>query len=69
MEVVPGALAAGADGQKWPAVMAALQKGLVSDGEVTLVLERPLEEQQLGQLQRPGMQREQQQQQQQGRKL
>ncbi|GAB4813742.1 hypothetical protein N2152v2_000788 [Parachlorella kessleri] len=60
----------GADGQKWPAVMAALQKGLVSDGEVTLVLERPVEAQQLGQLQRPGMQQEQQQQRgQQGRKV
>lgn len=32
----------GADGQRWKAVMEALQKGLVADGEVTLVLERPL---------------------------
>lgn len=32
----------GADGQTWPQVIAALQKGLVSDGPVTLVLERRL---------------------------
>jgi hypothetical protein len=37
--------AAGADGQKWPAVIAALQKGLVSDGDVTLVLERSVQQQ------------------------
>lgn len=30
----------GADLQKWPNVAAALQRGLVSDGPVTLVLER-----------------------------
>lgn len=30
----------GADGQRWPQVIAALQKGLVADGPVTLVLER-----------------------------
>lgn len=32
----------GADGQRWPAVAAALKKGLVADGDVTLVLERRL---------------------------
>jgi len=32
----------GADGQGWPQVAAALQKGLVADGPVTLVLERRL---------------------------
>ncbi|PRW44349.1 thioredoxin-disulfide reductase [Chlorella sorokiniana] len=32
----------GADGQSWPQVIAALQKGLVADGPVTLVLERRL---------------------------
>jgi hypothetical protein len=30
----------GADGQRWPNVAAALQKGLAADGNVTLVLER-----------------------------
>lgn len=30
----------GADREKWPAVATALQRGLVADGEVTLVLER-----------------------------
>ncbi len=30
----------GADGETWPAVMGALRKGDVSDGPVTLVLER-----------------------------
>lgn len=34
----------GADGQKWPHVAAALQRGLVADGFVTLVLERRLED-------------------------
>jgi len=34
----------GADGQKWPHVAAALQRGLVADGDVTLVLERHIEE-------------------------
>lgn len=33
----------GADGQTWPQVVAALKKGLVSDGTVTLVLERRLQ--------------------------
>ena len=33
----------GADGQTWPAVVAALKKGLVADGPVTLVLERRLQ--------------------------
>lgn len=31
----------GADGQKWPQVMTALKRGYKSDGEVTLVMERP----------------------------
>lgn len=35
----------GADGQRWPAVVTALQKGLRADGPVTLVLERALEQQ------------------------
>ena len=30
----------GADGQKWPQVTAALKRGSVSDGPVTLILER-----------------------------
>jgi hypothetical protein len=30
----------GADGQRWPKVATALKRGLVADGEVTLVLER-----------------------------
>ena len=30
----------GADGQKWPQVMAALKRGYKADGEVTLILER-----------------------------
>ncbi|CAG9466156.1 unnamed protein product [Pedinophyceae sp. YPF-701] len=30
----------GADGERWPAVSAALQKGVVADGDVTLILER-----------------------------
>jgi hypothetical protein len=34
----------GADGQGWPQVVAALKKGLVADGPVTLVLERRLKE-------------------------
>ncbi|PSC75309.1 peptidase S9 [Micractinium conductrix] len=33
----------GADGQTWPQVAAALRKGLVADGPVTLVLERRLQ--------------------------
>ncbi|KAL4428114.1 hypothetical protein ABPG75_002203 [Micractinium tetrahymenae] len=33
----------GADGQGWPQTIAALQKGLVADGPVTLVLERRLQ--------------------------
>jgi hypothetical protein len=32
----------GADNEKWPAVATALKRGLVADGEVTLVLERKL---------------------------
>ena len=32
----------GADGQRWPKVAEALRRGLVADGEVTLVLERRL---------------------------
>lgn len=35
----------GADGQTWPAVTAALKKGLMADGPVTLVLERRQEAQ------------------------
>lgn len=35
----------GCDGQRWPAVAAALQTGLLADGPVTLVLERPPERQ------------------------
>jgi hypothetical protein len=31
----------GCDGQRWPAVAAALKRGLVADGQVTVVLERP----------------------------
>ena len=30
----------GADGQKWPQVVAALKRGSVADGPVTLILER-----------------------------
>jgi hypothetical protein len=34
----------GADGQRWEKVSIALKRGLVSDGPVTLVLERPIRE-------------------------
>ena len=33
----------GADGERWPKVVAALRKGDIADGEVHLVLERQLE--------------------------
>lgn len=33
----------GADGQPWSSVSAALRQGMVADGPVTLVLERPAE--------------------------
>ena len=34
----------GADGQRWPQIATALKRGLVADGEVTLVLERRITE-------------------------
>ena len=38
----PVTLHAGCDGERWPDVASALKRGFASDGQVTLVLERPV---------------------------